>query len=140
MMAKRKVRAKGTPPIFDRIREIVEAAQANVARTVNTTQVVANWLIGREIVEEEQQGKKRADYGDRVVAQLSSALTAAYGNGWSAQNLSYMRQFYLGYPGLMSGAAIHHALRGELPATPIFHAARGKSETTALAGADAGQP
>jgi len=46
--------------IFERIRDILESARTNVARTVNTTQVMANWLIGREIVEEQQQGKKRA--------------------------------------------------------------------------------
>ena len=54
-MAKRKENA-----IYDRIREILESARAGVARTVNTTQVMANWLIGREIVEEEQKGKARA--------------------------------------------------------------------------------
>ena len=43
-------------PIYDRIREILESVRINVARAVNTTQVVANWLIGREIVEEEQLG------------------------------------------------------------------------------------
>lgn len=128
-------------PLFDRVREILEFARANVARTVNTTQVVANWLIGREIVEEEQAGKKRAGYGERVVAQLSSSLTAVYGSGWSAQNLSYMRQFYLGYPGLVSGAAIRHALRDELPAFGIFHAPRGKSASPPIAATgDAWQP
>ncbi len=43
--------------LYERIRQILESARTNVSRTVNTTQVVANWLIGREIVEEEQQGK-----------------------------------------------------------------------------------
>ena len=43
-------------PLYERIRQILESARTNVARTVNTTQVVANWLIGREIVEEEQTG------------------------------------------------------------------------------------
>lgn len=42
---------------------------------------MANWLIGREIVEEEQRGKRRADYGQQLVAQLSERLTAAYGKG-----------------------------------------------------------
>ena len=140
MATKAKKPAAKPAPLFDRVREILESARVNVARTVNTTQVIANWLIGREIVEEEQNGKQRADYGERVVAQLSSALTAAYGSGWSAQNLFYMRQFYLGYLGLMSDAAIHHAVRGELPASQIVHAARGQSETPALAATNSWQP
>lgn len=94
-MAK-KVADTATPPLYGRVREILEAARGNIARTVNTTQVIANWLIGREIVEEEQRGKKRADYGQQLVLQLSAELTTAYGKGWSAQNLFYMRQFYFG--------------------------------------------
>jgi len=54
------------------IREILEAARTGVARTVNTTQVVANWLIGREILEEEQSGKKKAGYGDNLLEDLAS--------------------------------------------------------------------
>ena len=66
-------------PLYGRVREILEAARAGVVRTVNTTQVVANWLIGREIVEEEQQGRHRAEYGLKLVTQLSEQLTTAYG-------------------------------------------------------------
>ena len=54
------------------VRQILESARAGVARTVNTTQAVANWLIGREIVQEEQLGKKRAGYGRKVLADLCS--------------------------------------------------------------------
>ena len=74
MTAKRKLPLKITPPIFDRVREILESARANVACTVNSTQVVANWLIGREIVEEQQQGKKRAGYGETLLANLAHRL------------------------------------------------------------------
>jgi predicted nuclease of restriction endonuclease-like (RecB) superfamily len=139
-MVARKKPANKSALLFDRVREILESARVNVARTVNTTQVIANWLIGREIVEEEQRGKQRADYGERVVVQLSTALTAAYGGGWSAQNLFYMRQFYLGYPRLMSDAEILHAVRGELPATRIVHAARGKSGRPVLPASGEWQP
>lgn len=55
MAAKPKKTAPVVPPLFERIRGILETARVNVARTVDTTQVVANWLIGREIVEEEQR-------------------------------------------------------------------------------------
>jgi hypothetical protein len=54
-----------------RVREILESARAGAARSVNTAQVVANWMIGREIVEEEQKGRRRAGYAEGLVAQLS---------------------------------------------------------------------
>ena len=114
-------------PLYGRVREILETARAGVVRTVNTTQVVANWLIGREIVEEEQQGRHRAEYGLQLVTQLSEQLTTAYGRGWSAQNLFYMKQFYLSYPGLLPASGILHAVRGEFPQAAIVHAARGES-------------
>ena len=66
-----EVPAKEFSGIYQRIREILESARTGVARTVNTTQVVANWLVGREIVEEEQRGKKRAGYGERLLAANS---------------------------------------------------------------------
>ena len=65
---------KGTP-LYRRIRQILESARTSVARSVNTTQVVANWLIGREIVEEEQRGKRRAGYGEELLKDLSDRLT-----------------------------------------------------------------
>lgn len=90
------------PTLFGRVREILDAARVNVARTVNTSQVVANWLIGREIIEEEQAGKQRADYGRKVLADLSTRLGREYGRGYSVDNLEAFRQFYLEYPRLIS--------------------------------------
>ena len=115
------------PLIFGRVREIVDAARAHVARTVNSAQVMSNWLIGREMVEDEQQGKRRADYGKQLVAQLSEQLTTAYGKGWSAQNLFYMKQFYLAYPGLLADENFLHAPRGESAVEAMVHAVRGAS-------------
>ena len=121
-MATTKGRPNGTKPkstvpnvpgLYDRIRDILESARAGVARTVNTTQVMANWLVGREIVEEELRGKRRADYGQQLVAQLSKKLAAAYGTGWSGQNLFYMKQFYQSYPRLPPEGGIFHAPRGQ---------------------------
>lgn len=94
--------ATTTPPLYGRVREILESARSNIARTVNTTQVVANWLIGREIVEEEQAGKRRADYGAKLLADLSERLGRDYGRGYSVDNLESFRQFYLEYPQLIS--------------------------------------
>lgn len=91
--------------VYDRIRDILQAARANVARTVNTTQVVANWLIGREIVEAEQGGKKRAGYATRLLADISGRLTQEFGRGWSVDNLEAFRQFYRLYPRLIAETA-----------------------------------
>jgi predicted nuclease of restriction endonuclease-like (RecB) superfamily len=92
---------------------ILESARAGISRTVNTTQVIANWLVGREIVEEEQQGKRRATYGKKEIETLSKKLQAEFGAGYSVQNLSYMRQFYLTYPELLEILPILHAPRGK---------------------------
>lgn len=91
-------------PVYNRIRDIIESARAGAARSVNTAQVVSNWLIGREIVEEEQAGKAKAEYGARLLAELSSRLRREYGNGYSVDNLESFRRFYREYPGLISEA------------------------------------
>ncbi len=105
--------APKAPPLYARIREILESARASAARSVNTTQVVANGLIGREIVEEEQKGKRRAGYGEELLMGLSARLTAEFGSGYSVHTLKFIRQFYMGYPRL----GIGYALRSELAAT-----------------------
>jgi predicted nuclease of restriction endonuclease-like (RecB) superfamily len=69
--------------------------------------VQAYWHIGREIVEEEQRGKQRAEYGAALIEELSQKLTAEYGQGFNKTNLWYIKQFYLVFKNL-------HALRGEL--------------------------
>lgn len=92
------------PPtaLYGRIRDILQAARKDIVRTVNTTQVAANWLIGREIVEAEQRGQQRADYGAQLLLGLSARLTQDFGRGWSVDNLEAFRQFYLHYPRLIS--------------------------------------
>ncbi len=86
-----------TGALFDRVVAILEAARARVIRSVNTEMVLAYWHIGREIVEEAQQGRARAGYGDAVIAGLSTRLTEQYGRGFSERNLLYFRSFYLTY-------------------------------------------
>jgi hypothetical protein len=81
------MKQKKREPLYARIRDILESAKSSAARSVNTAQVVANWLIGREIVEEEQRGKGRADYGERLLASLSRRLEKQYGGGFSVSAL-----------------------------------------------------
>lgn len=100
-MAK-KITVTAIPPLYGRVCEILEAARGNIARTVNTTQVIANWLVGREIVEEEQQGRKRAGYGAELLADLAARLKAEFGAGYGVDNLELFRRFYLEYPRLLT--------------------------------------
>ncbi len=93
--------------VYDRIRDIIENARGNIARAVNSEMVVAYWHIGREIVEEEQKGKSRADYGKKLLGNLSKKLTDEFGKGFDETNLRKIRQFYLCFP-------IRDALRLEL--------------------------
>ena len=95
--------------LFKRVTEIIEAARGHVARSVNSAMVQAYWLIGREIVEVEQHGEKRAGYGARVIEGLAKRLAGRVGKGFSVPNLRNMRQFYLTYP---KGSALPGALGG----------------------------
>ena len=90
--------------LYRRIREILESARAGVARTVNSTQVVANWLIGREIVEEEQRGSKRAGYGEELIRDLAERLTREFGRGYAVDNLFWFRRLYGTYPEFLQAA------------------------------------
>lgn len=121
-------------PVYTRIRQILESARASAARSVNITQVVANWLIGREIVEEEQKGRRRAGYGKKLLADLSRRLQAEFGRGYSVDNLEWFRQFYLGYPGLL-GMQISDAARRISRRTRISAAPRRESVPDFLLGA-----
>jgi predicted nuclease of restriction endonuclease-like (RecB) superfamily len=91
---------------------------------VNTTHVIANWLIGREIVEEEQKGKAKAGYGERLLAELSARLKADFGPGYSVDNLELCRRFYLNYRQLISDAVSRKSIEAG-----ISDAARRKSVT-----------
>ncbi len=104
---------KKRTPLYERIRQILESARFAAARSVNTAQVVANWLIGREIVEEEQRGRRRAGYGEQILEDLSIRLTRDFGAGYSVQNLRFIRQLYLTYPMLLGDRRIGYALRSE---------------------------
>lgn len=83
---------------YGRIRNIIENARGNMARTINTEMVAAYWQIGREIVEEEQRGISRANYGEAILKKLSEKLTTEFGKGFDESNLRNIRHFYLAYP------------------------------------------
>jgi predicted nuclease of restriction endonuclease-like (RecB) superfamily len=92
---------------YRRVQQILTAARDRAWQSVNTAMVEAYWEIGRVIVEEEQAGKGRADYGKRILDGLSARLTAEFGKGFDPSNLRNMRAFFLTYQ-------IRDALRHEL--------------------------
>ncbi len=75
--------------------DLLNAARQSAARTVNALMTASYWEIGRRIVEAEQKGKRRAGYGEQLIARLSLDLTQEFGRGFSARNLEQMRLFYL---------------------------------------------
>jgi predicted nuclease of restriction endonuclease-like (RecB) superfamily len=90
-----------------RITTIIETARKRVQSVVDHEMVRAYWEIGREIVEDEQKGEKRAGYGEHLLKNLTTVLTTQYGKGFDYSNLKNMRQFYKTYP-------IGDALRSQL--------------------------
>ena len=84
--------------VFGDVSGIIDVARRSAARSVNAIMTAAYWLIGRHIVEFEQEGAERAEYGTALVGRLSADLTRRFGRGFSRPNLWQMRLFYLSYP------------------------------------------
>lgn len=81
--------------LFEKVSELIEQARKHVAKTVNIAEVYTKYHIGQYIVEEEQEGKERAKYGQQLLKRLSELLTERYGTGWSYASLKNIRQFYI---------------------------------------------
>ena len=79
------------------IKELVNSAKQRVVTSINIAMVYTYYEIGRRIVEQEQKGKHRANYGNELIKQLSAELTREFGKGYSEVNLRYFRKFYIIY-------------------------------------------
>ena len=86
------------PVLLNTLRDLIAQARQQATRSVNTIQVQTYWQIGQHIVEFEQGGEARAQYGKRLLKNLATALTAEFGKGFDASNLRYMRLFYQAFP------------------------------------------
>ena len=84
--------------VINEIKQILTEAREKVARTVNNELLLAYWNIGRVIVESEQAGSEKAEYGKQLLKSLSKELTRELGKGFSRSNLQNMRLLYLNYP------------------------------------------
>lgn len=91
---------------YEQIKRILSEARNKVYQTANFAMVEAYWNIGKSIVEQ-QGGEEKAEYGVRVIAELSKQMTTDFGKGFTVANLKNMRQFYLTFPK-------SYALRSEL--------------------------
>ena len=120
--------------MYDNIKTLLIEARKNVVRNINRTMVYTYFEIGRIIVEDEQDGEYRAEYGKQVLIDLSCRLSKEFGRGFSVDNLQNMRNFYLCYSATgmkykdnkiyekVSRKFLHHesqAISNELP-THIF--------------------
>ncbi len=85
---------------FSDICSIIETGRRQAYAEVSRLMMETYWKIGQRIVEEEQLGNKRADYGTQLLNSLSEELTLKYGKGFSKRNLAYMRTFYQVVPDL----------------------------------------
>ncbi len=89
--------ASSPKELYIKIADLLQRARQNVVRTINQTMVYTYFEIGRLIVEDEQQGKERAEYGKQVLEELALKLSSNFGKDFSIVNLRQMRSFYLVY-------------------------------------------
>ena len=109
-MTKKPTKPDGGPKlhydsILGDISNVIDAARQSTARSVNCIMTAAYWLIGRRIVEFEQKGKRRAEYGEALIEKLAGDLSAFYGKGFSIRNVWQMKAFYLAWPILQTVSA-----------------------------------
>ena len=116
---------ENTQQLWLNIKQVVEQARGQVKQTVNSAMVQAYWHIGRLIVEDEQQGKARAEYGKAQLKQLAKQLATEFGKGFDERNLRNMRRFYQAFP-------IWNAVRTELSWTHYRALSRIENESARL--------
>ncbi|HAS81403.1 MAG TPA: DUF1016 domain-containing protein [Verrucomicrobia bacterium] len=112
----------GIPALLAEVRQLIANARNAAASAVNTLQVLTNFEIGRRIVEHEQKGEKRAEYGAKLLKALSEKLTEEFGKGFSKANLEYIRRFFLEWqhriPLITQTASGQLAVRGKSQELP----------------------
>ncbi len=107
---------------------LLEAARHAAARSVNALMTASYWEIGRRIVEFEQGGKQRAEYGQALLKRLSADLSSRFGRGFSERNLEQMRLFYLAWP----PEQISQTASAKLPSSRISQTVSGELASGAI--------
>ena len=120
--------------LVDGIGLLLEEGRKQVAQSVNTVLVQTYWLVGQHIVEFEQQGNQRAEYGTFLFEQLSKDLSIRYGKGFSRSNLVYMRKFYIEFPkretlsNVLSWSHYFEVLKADEPLEIQFYSKQAEKE------------
>lgn len=106
----------------DDIRGIIDKGIAAASSAVANTAIVTYWNIGKRIVEEEQAGAARAQYGKKIIPALADELKQNYGGGYGKRNLAYYRKFYLAFP--RYGDFAHVCAKSVMVAYPLADTCR----------------
>jgi len=114
-----------TTNLYSSIASLIEQGKSSVRTAVNSAMVLTYWNIGKLIVEDEQQGEARAEYGKAVVKELASSLSEEFGKGFDYRNLQYMKKFYTLFP-------IVNAVSSQLNWTHYRHLLKVESEEARL--------
>lgn len=85
-------------PMIAEIKQIITAGRQHVYQAANEAMVLTYWHVGKRIIEQEQKGKERAEYGTALMDTLAQELTGEFGSSYSKRNLQYFRKFYLAFP------------------------------------------
>ena len=117
--------------VFGDVSKIIDAARESAVRSVNAAMTAAYWLVGHRIVEFEQSGEERAEYGTALIERLAADLTHRFGRGFSRQNIQHMRLVYLSYPPDKIRQTVSGKL-GRSPQLPIRQTASGESNATSV--------
>ena len=134
---KKAVTAPGKNSFFEDVRHILAEARRLSYAVINFVMVEAYWKIGRRIVEEEQAGSERAEYGSYLIRELSRQLGDEFGKGFSVANLKNFKQFYLTFPDHEKSYAVRsqledsekgYAVRSQLPDSEKLYAVRRELE------------
>lgn len=123
---KKAVSRARSASLFARVVALIEEARRKVAAVANIAQVYTNYEIGRQIVEEEQGGKRRAEYGKQILIDLSQKLTARFGRGWSVENLTLMRKFFQVYSPVTISATPLRKSSGKEIVNTVYEIAKGE--------------
>ncbi|MBA4277640.1 PDDEXK nuclease domain-containing protein [Flavobacterium sp.] len=105
--------------LFQQVVELLQNARQQVLRNVNQTMTITYFEIGRMIVEEEQNGKDRAEYGKQLLKGLSQQLTKEFGKGFSVENLERIRKFYVVYSNSLTVSTISENVKSQTVSTNL---------------------
>ena len=115
------------------IKELIQQAQYGSARAVNAIMTATYWEIGRRIIEVEQKGQKRANYGERLISKLAKDLCKSCGKGFGQRNLKNARLFYLTYSHLQKGQTLSaQSQKGQMLFAKSFKALKTKESSEFL--------